>query len=519
MAIQQFPLPEAGIPSGNTASRPAAPVIGSTYYNGELEILEIYNGTSWVAVSAPPAVPAITVADVGTSIAYGAAQGLISITEGTIGGDAESFLISASTGGFTATTSGTTVNITVGSNGSYTFTGQGISKMGASVSSESTSATLTTVPQAPTIGTASTSGVTADVTVTWTLQSTGGKNLSSISIVPYLNGTTAQTSQTAATTSSTSHTFTGLTGGSSYTFKVKTINANGASLESSATNSITVPVLLTVDYLVIAGGAGGGNYTGGGSGYGAGGGGAGGYRTSAGTSGANSAAESSFSAIGSTNYTVTVGAGGALSAAGNNSVFNTITSTGGGGGGDSGTSSTNGDAGGCGGGAGSNNVTNRFGGAGTANQGFAGGNMGGASSFGAAGGGGAGAVGGDRASNTGGAGGIGISSSITGSAVTRAGGGGGGGANGGAGGSGGGGVGASDSGAASQPGTANTGGGGGGDYQNLDASAGGSGVVILRYPDTNTITIGAGLTGSTSAASGGYKRTTLTAGTGNVSWV
>jgi hypothetical protein len=47
---------------------------------------------------------------------------------------------------------------------------------------------------------------------------------------------------------------------------------------------------------------------------------------------------------------------------------------------------------------------------------------------------------------------------------------------------------------------------------------GGSGVVILRYPDTKTITIGAGLTGSTSAASGGYKRTTITAGTGNVSW-
>jgi hypothetical protein len=40
----------------------------------------------------------------------------------------------------------------------------------------------------------------------------------------------------------------------------------------------------------------------------------------------------------------------------------------------------------------------------------------------------------------------------------------------------------------------------------------------LRYPDTKTITIGGGLTGTTSAASGGYKRTTLTAGTGNVSW-
>jgi hypothetical protein len=39
----------------------------------------------------------------------------------------------------------------------------------------------------------------------------------------------------------------------------------------------------------------------------------------------------------------------------------------------------------------------------------------------------------------------------------------------------------------------------------------------LKYPDNKTITIGAGLTGSTSSA-GGFKSTTITAGTGNVSW-
>jgi hypothetical protein len=42
-------------------------------------------------------------------------------------------------------------------------------------------------------------------------------------------------------------------------------------------------------------------------------------------------------------------------------------------------------------------------------------------------------------------------------------------------------------------------------------------VVILSYPSGYTITIGAGLTGST-ATSGSNKVTTLTAGTGNVSW-
>jgi hypothetical protein len=56
-------------------------------------------------------------------------------------------------------------------------------------------------------------------------------------------------------------------------------------------------------------------------------------------------------------------------------------------------------------------------------------------------------------------------------------------------------------------------GGGGGAY-----GAGGKGVVILKYlTSEGTITIGAGLTGSTET-SGSYKVTTITNGTGNVSW-
>jgi hypothetical protein len=39
----------------------------------------------------------------------------------------------------------------------------------------------------------------------------------------------------------------------------------------------------------------------------------------------------------------------------------------------------------------------------------------------------------------------------------------------------------------------------------------------LRYPDTKTITVGGGLTSSTTT-SAPYKITTFTAGTGNVSW-
>jgi hypothetical protein len=72
----------------------------------------------------------------------------------------------------------------------------------------------------------------------------------------------------------------------------------------------------------------------------------------------------------------------------------------------------------------------------------------------------------------------------------------------------------------------NTGGGGGGGGGSggfgggASGGAGGSGIVILRYPDAYTITVGAGLTaGVTNGdAGGGNRYTTLTQGSGNVSW-
>ena len=68
-------------------------------------------------------------------------------------------------------------------------------------------------------------------------------------------------------------------------------------------------------------------------------------------------------------------------------------------------------------------------------------------------------------------------------------------------------------------GTANTGGGGGaggGGTPNTGAT-GGSGVVIVRYPNTYTISVGAGLTSST-ATDGSDKITSFTAGSDTVSF-
>jgi hypothetical protein len=228
---------------------------------------------------------------------------------------------------------------------------------------------------------------------------------------------------------------------------------------------------LSCDVLTIAGGGGGRADVGGG-------GGAGGllYSTS--------------QSLTTTGYTVTIGAGGALSAgqgnSGSNSSFAALTATGGGGG-----NSVTGGAGGSGGGGGAT------GGTGTAGQGSNGGTGANSGFYGQGGGGGASAVGANGTILAGGAGGAGSNTystwlSATGTGVSGylAGGGGGSGdfratnTGSGAGGSGGGGAGSPNGSTAGVAGTANTGGGGGGGGYGAPAQnggAGGSGLVIVRY--------------------------------------
>lgn len=526
MANSVYPAPSSGTPSGNTASRPGNPVTGTTYYNGTKSILEIYNGTAWVAASAPSGIPSISVSNVGTGVAYGAAQAAVTFTPNENGGIPIGYTVASSSGGYTATTTSTSATITTGNNGSYTFSATSYNDFGISASSPTTTVTLTTKPEAPTIGSASTIPGGSNISVTWSLGNNGGSVLTSLDVIPYLNGTTAQAGTNVATNATTA-TITGLTMGSSYTFKVRATNANG-NVDSSATNSVTVPVVIPVQYLVIGGGASGGTASSAQLRRGGGGGGAGGFRTNAGTSGGNSSSEAAVSLLPSTNYTVTIGGGGAgvssdsaFGTQGSETIFNNITSAGGGRGSGGGAGQP-GTAGGSGGGGGAIYSGSQPGGAGTTGQGSGGGS---GSFNGAGGGGGAGAVGNSSGGFSGASGGSGLASTITGSSVTYAGGGGGGGYDsGGGGGSGGGGRGAKGSSTqvTSLPGTTNTGSGGGGGAHSggvaQPSSAGGSGVVILRYSNAYTITVGAGLTGTTSTT-GSDKVTTITAGTGNVSWV
>ena len=306
------------------------------------------------------------------------------------------------------------------------------------------------------------------------------------------------------------------TGGTESTvgnFKVHKFTGPGTFTVSSVSASAPLNV---VDYLVVAGGGGGGFTTG--CNGGAGGGGAGGYRESSGTS----TGCYSVSPLGSCvaalpvsaqAYPITVGGGGPAGvgppsnpndpAKGSNSIFSTVTSTGGGGGGYNGSCIT-GKPGGSGGGAGNGSpVPVRVGGSGntppvTPAQGRDGGNgENDGAEQGTGGGGGAINEGGDGGTTSNGDGGSGATSSIDGTPTTRAGGGGGGGNNpggspggdgtGGAGGSGGGGAGGSfpNNTPAATAGTDNTGGGGGaggaGPTASNPGANGGSGIVIIRY--------------------------------------
>jgi hypothetical protein len=250
-----------------------------------------------------------------------------------------------------------------------------------------------------------------------------------------------------------------------------------------ASGAFTPKQALTVEYVVIAGGGGGGCGRGGG-------GGAGGYRSSVigELSGGGASAESVLSVASGTPLTVTIGAGGPGAGSypgggtsGVNSVFGSITSTGGGGG--AGGTGFNGLGGGSGGGAAGFNPTFTTIGTGTANQGFngGGGNNGGSGG----GGGGAGSVGGTGGAN-GGNGGNGLASIVSGFLVSRGGGGGGAGEPVGTV-SAGGGAGSIYTGSPNATaGTTNTGGGGGGGAAGSNVpgagGAGGSGIVIVRYP-------------------------------------
>jgi predicted RNA-binding protein with TRAM domain len=134
-------------------------------------------------------------------------------------------------------TSTTVTGLTTGT--TYTFTVQAINPNGsgpASAQSNSVTPSTAVVPTAPTAVAAQPASLSARVT--WTApDSDGDSAITGYTVTPYV-GSTAQTPVQAAA-SATSATVTGLTNGTSYTFKVTATNGVGTSPSSAASNAVT----------------------------------------------------------------------------------------------------------------------------------------------------------------------------------------------------------------------------------------------------------------------------------------
>jgi large repetitive protein len=135
-----------------------------------------------------------------------------------------------------STTTRTLTGLTAGS--SYTFTVAAVNAIGTGpASTQSTAVVPFTLPGAPTIGTAAAGDSAA--TVTWTAPASNGFSaITGYVVTPYIAGV-AQTPQTFSSTATT-QTVTGLTPGTSYTFRVAAVNAAGTGPASAASGAVTV---------------------------------------------------------------------------------------------------------------------------------------------------------------------------------------------------------------------------------------------------------------------------------------
>ncbi len=530
-----------GTPYGESTGRPTNPQVGQTYYNGSNGLLEIYTATGWIALAgAPPAIPVSVVAtNSPTNRAFNNGSASITFEGGVGGGIPGEYVVTSTPGNYYAVGQSSPITVTgLQSNTQYTFVVQARNNFGTSISSSpSSSITSTTVPSVPTSVIAS-DGKNGKMDITFTQPFDGGSSITnykySLDGVNYVAFSPAVTTNTAQ--------ITGLTNNNTYSIYLKAVNANGDSLPSNISNSVTITPAsevtggllasdstyyyrifrssgtlsvtsspLTSDIFLIGGGSGGGAGEGSNAfGGGGGGGGAGGvvYLTN------------SFIPTGTT--TVTVGGGGnGVSSPNSSSPTNggsgTLSSVGsfqaaypgGPGAGEENTSTSSGLFGSSGGRGGDTNTAPNNN---TVDQGFAGGAAGNRCGGGGGGAGGNGSVG---STSGGGAGGQGtlaqaniltaiasVMSTVSGwtsatSSGRIAGGGGGGSGNGisnggGAGGAGGGGVGSNSNGSSSSNGSysggngvENTGSGGGaqssGNAAGGTSGAGGSGLVVFRY--------------------------------------
>ena len=192
----------------------------------------MWNGSAWISF-APPGTPTSVIAtDVGTSRAYNNSSASISFTPNNTAGVATQYFVTSTPGSLLSYGTSSPIVITgLTTSTQYTFTITAQGSFGNSAPSSSSAAiTVTSVPQAPTIGTAT--GGNASASVTFTAGATGGSTITSYTV-------TSSPGSITGTGTSSPITVSGLTNGTPYTFIVSATNANGVSQSSSTSNQVT----------------------------------------------------------------------------------------------------------------------------------------------------------------------------------------------------------------------------------------------------------------------------------------
>jgi hypothetical protein len=202
----------------------------------------------WVDVLfAPPAAATAPGAPTGVSASAGLGQATVNWTAPVNNGGASitSYRITPYIGAtaqtpVTVSASASSKTITgLTADSAYTFKVAAINSVGTgpdSAASNSVTPTAATAPEAPT-GISASAGV-AQAIVNWTAPaSDGGSPITSYRITPYVGATAQTPATTGAGASST--TVTGLSNGTTYTFKVEAINVVGTGPASAASNAVT----------------------------------------------------------------------------------------------------------------------------------------------------------------------------------------------------------------------------------------------------------------------------------------
>jgi large repetitive protein len=208
------------------------------------------SGAATATASTVPDAPSAVTGTNATGIAYNASP-QVTVTwaaPSTGGAPITGYTATASPGGATCTTAGTSCTMSSGltAGTAYTFTVVATNSSGPGLASaNSPSVTAATKPGAPT-GVSGTSFANAQSVVSWTAPSNGGAAITGYTVASSSGQTcivgtvTGVTGSTPAYAGSLNCTMTGLTNGNSYTFTVTATNVNGTS-SPSATSAAVVP--------------------------------------------------------------------------------------------------------------------------------------------------------------------------------------------------------------------------------------------------------------------------------------